>query len=238
MQKRALVNCHGQTGARFRHELKFVVNDGDIAILRSRLSVLMQRDGNGSGTDGRYSVRSLYFDNYYDKALEEKLSGIGEREKFRIRFYNGNDALIKLEKKAKVGALSQKRSCSITRRQCESIMHGDETWMAQENDALMLEFYAKLKGEGMKPKTVVEYEREAYVHPLGNVRVTFDTSVRSGAYTGGFFENDLPMLGAYPLSVLEVKYDDFLPDSIRAVLQLGSRRQGTFSKYVACRVNG
>ena len=83
---------------KFRHELKQEITYADMLVLRQRLKTVMQKDSHA--TDGRYEIRSLYFDNLNDKALREKIDGVNVREKFRIRYYNGDTSLINLEKKS------------------------------------------------------------------------------------------------------------------------------------------
>lgn len=221
---------------RFRHELKYAINAADAAILRSRLSACMARDGHSGGI---YTVRSLYFDDPYDKALSEKLDGVDAREKFRIRCYNGDGGFIRLEKKAKRHGLCMKRQAELTRDETERILAGDTAWMRDEGGRpLLQEFYCKYTGALLRPKTLVDYRREAFVEPLGNARVTLDTNIRSGAYSCDFLGSAVPAFPVSPLSVLEVKYDAFLPAHVAAAVQLTGRHAGAFSKYAACRIYG
>ena len=221
---------------RFRHELKFTVNAGDVAVLRSRLGACMARDSHNGGV---YKIRSLYFDDPWDSALNEKLDGVDEREKFRIRCYNGDDSFLRLEKKMKRNGLCKKLQAELSRAEVERILAGDAAWMADEAERpLLQEFYCKLSGALLQPKTLVDYRREAFVEPLGNVRVTLDTDIRSGVYSRDFFDPAVPMLPVSPLSVLEVKYDAFLPAHVAAAVQLSGRMAGAFSKYAACRIYG
>lgn len=85
---------------KYRHELKHYINVADVLELRSRLKHVAYPDQN-SGADGKYLVRSLYFDNYKDKAVTDKLSGQSRREKFRLRYYNNDTSFLRLEKRAK-----------------------------------------------------------------------------------------------------------------------------------------
>lgn len=93
-------------GIKYRHEWKHVLNTVDLLILRQRLRAVMESDPHA--VDGRYQIRSLYFDNEEDKALREKIDGVNMREKFRIRLYNCNAAVIHLEKKSKRNGLGTK----------------------------------------------------------------------------------------------------------------------------------
>lgn len=224
---------------KYRHEYKHVINLLDYHTLRPRIHAIARLDPN-AGADGRYYIRSLYFDDDNDRALREKLYGLPNREKFRIRLYNQSEAFIRLEKKSKLNGLCNKRSVQLTREQAEQIIAGDYAWMPSTNNALLTEFYAKLFYKRLRPKTLVDYWREAYLFPYGNVRITFDFDVRTGLYSTGLFDktiSDFPT-GEPGLLLLEVKYDNFLPDIIRDLIQTNTRRTGAFSKYAACRMYG
>lgn len=130
-------------------------------------------------------IRSLYFDNAADKALWEKLDGVGGREKFRIRYYNDDLSLIRLEKKMKAGSLVKKQSTLLTAAQVSSIVNGHPDWVPYSRDALICELYAKMRLQGLRPRIIVEYIREPSIFALGNVRVTLDYQIRTGFITGG-----------------------------------------------------
>lgn len=223
----------------YRHEFKHVINQLDYHSLRQRVQAIAKLDPH-SGVDGRYHIRSLYFDSDDDKALREKLYGLPNREKYRIRFYNFNSDLIRLEKKSKTNGLCNKQSTALTREQVEQILNGDQTWMLDESSVLLADFYGKLCYQRLRPKTIVDYWREAYIYPYGNVRITFDSQVRTGLYSTELFDRNTPTLhaGEPGLLLLEVKYDNFLPDIIRDLIQTNTRHTEAFSKYAACRIYG
>lgn len=223
----------------YRHEYKYTVNLLDYHALRQRIRLVARLDPNAAA-NGRYHIRSLYFDNSDDKALREKLYGLQSREKFRIRLYNENGDFLRLEKKSKRNGLCNKQSAELTRTQAEQILAGDTEWMLKSDDALLAEFYAKMRYQQLRPKTLVDYYREAYIFPYGNVRITFDSDVRTGLYSTGLFDKDIPTLRTREPGVLllEVKYDNFLPDIIRDLIQTNTRRTEAFSKYAVCRIYG
>ncbi len=226
----------------YRHEYKHEINLADYFAIRQRVSAAMALDTN-AGEGGKYHVRSLYFDNADDKALREKICGLPDREKYRLRIYGGNDALIRLEKKSKAGGLCNKKSTQLRREQAQSIISGgmdEKRWMEESGDGVLAEFYAKLSFQGLRPKTLVDYQREAYTYPCGNVRVTFDSDIRTGIYSTGFFDGNAPTIGVCQPGTLlmEVKYDRFLPDIVRDLVQTNARRANSFSKYAACRIYG
>lgn len=221
-----------------RHEHKHIISYADRCILRSRVSAVMKIDENAE-KDGRYRIRSLYFDNLYDKALREKIDGVNIREKFRLRYYNGDLSYICLEKKSKINGLCKKESAVVTKEEVSSILAGDIAWMKQSDKPLLCELYSKMHSEGLAPKTIVDYTREAYTFSAGNVRVTFDYDIRTGIRSTDFLSPDsvtVPVRNGG--IVLEVKWDEFLPDVVRQAVQLDCGRRQAYSKYAACRVFG
>lgn len=219
----------------YRHEWKYEITYSEYLALRMRLQAVMQPD-NHTGPDGKYRICSLYFDNFRDKALREKLDGVNIRDKYRIRYYNDDDTFIVLEKKSKKNSLCQKQACRISRAVCEKILAGDTDWMRCAGDPLLRAFYADLTARLLRPKTLVSYTREPLVYAPGNVRVTFDMDIRSGLYHTALFDYAHPLTQVLPGNmILEVKYDQFLPDIIKMLLQSGAPRVGAFSKYAACR---
>lgn len=220
----------------FRHELKNRLNYMDYLILRQRLRAMLPVDSHVSG-DGSYHIRSLYFDNADNKALREKLDGVCEREKFRIRCYNGDDSLIRLEKKYKYDNLGCKFSARLTRAQVQSILDGETGWMGVSEDPLIRELYYKMLVQGLRPRTIVDYVREPFTFPAGNVRVTLDRDIRTGISATDFFNTELTTVPTGENAILmEVKYDDFIPTIVLDAIQTGERRSAAFSKYAACRV--
>jgi hypothetical protein len=232
--------------AKLRHELKHVISLADCFALRARLRVIADYDDH-AGADGKYKVRSLYFDNPDDLVLKQKLDGINSREKFRIRYYNNDPSYIRLEKKIKVNGLCSKQSVQLCREQCGQIVHGEIRWMRDAGEPLLLELFSKMQYQMLKPRTVVDYEREAFVYRPGNVRVTIDSRIRTGVFSTDLFNQYMPVIPTgqqgivtdqQGMVILEVKYDEFLPDIIADTLQIPNRQQSPFSKYAAARIFG
>ena len=219
----------------FRHEWKHEINYGDMLVLRHRLSAVMQRDVNA--VDGKYFIRSLYFDNTADKALREKLDGVNNREKFRIRYYNHDPSLIHLEKKSKHNGLGRKESAELTAAEAQSIVEGNWEWMKNTDRPLVQELCAKMRSQGLRPRTIVDYVREPFVYAPGNVRVTLDYDIRTGLRSVDFLNPNCVTIpvGDAPI-ILEVKWDAFLPGIIRDIVQLEGRHTSAFSKYAICRI--
>ena len=219
----------------FRHEIKHEINHHDMLILRQRLQAVMKPDSNA--VNGKYEIRSLYFDNLDDKALREKLNGVNIREKYRIRLYNNDTSMINLERKFKHGGLGYKDSATLTPEQALSIANGDVSWMATSTDEVILGFYTRIRNEGLAAKVIVDYTREPFVFAPGNVRVTLDYNIRTGLACTDFLNPDcvtIPIKDSP--SILEVKWDNYLPNVIRDIVQLDGRRNAAFSKYAVCRM--
>ncbi len=239
---------------KYRHEQKIEISYGDLLALRARLQAVLRPDPHAP--NGRYIIRSLYFDNDRNKALREKLDGVNQREKFRLRCYNGDMNFIRLEKKSKINGLCRKESAVLTPAEAESLLAGKlctAPVTEPETSAdgcggesapasiapLTRELLIKMRSQGLKPKTLVEYTREAYIFAPGNVRVTLDYNIRTGLSGTDFLNPDCIMVAAGDApAILEVKWDEYLPDIIRDLVQMSQRRVGAFSKYAACRVYG
>ena len=222
---------------KYRHEWKHEINYADMLTLRTRLSAVMKRDEHAIG--GIYQIRSLYFDTPSDKVLREKIDGINIREKFRIRYYNGNTSFIVLEKKSKINGLCAKESCRITKEEAQKIVDSDLGWMLSSERPLCQELYSKMLSQGLKPKTIVDYTRDPFVFAPGNVRVTIDYNIRTGAFRTDFLNPETITLpaGESPI-ILEVKWDEYLPDIIKDAVTIPGRRVAAFSKYEQCRIYG
>lgn len=219
---------------KFRNECKQKINLSDMLQLKKRLSAVLKHDEHAK-EDGCYTVKSLYFDNLYDKALREKCDGLWYREKFRIRYYNSDLSFIRLEKKSKFGGKSLKESTKITEREVSSLLRGDIDFLKQSKKPLFRELYAKMRFQLLRPKCIVKYTRESFVHPLGNVRITLDSEISGSNNVLEFLNPALPFANLYRLSILEVKWDEFLPQVVRDAVQLNSRKTTSFSKYAAAR---
>ena len=221
----------------FRHEWKHEINYSDLLILRQRLKAVAKLDCHS--VNGKYEIRSLYFDNLYDTALREKIDGVNRREKFRIRYYNGDTSFIALEKKSKLNGLCQKSEARVSAEEAQKIVDGDYNWMIDSDRPLVKEFYSKILSKGLKPKTIVDYTREPFVFSAGNVRVTIDYNIRTGLHCTDFLNPECVTVPAgYSPIILEVKWDGFLPDIIRDAVQLEGRCSSAFSKYAVCRIYG
>ncbi len=218
----------------FRHELKHEITMQDMITIRQRLRAVATPDAHA--IDGKYLIRSLYFDTPEDKALIEKQAGVSRRQKFRIRYYNGDKSVIHLEKKSKTAGLGTKVSANLTKEQADSIVSGNILWMKDQDNELIRELYSKMVSERLRPRTIVDYTREPFIFGPGNVRVTLDYDIRTGLDNTDFLDMDcVTVPAAFGICIMEVKWDNFLPDIIRDAVQLKNTRTESFSKYEACR---
>ncbi len=181
-------------------------------------------------------MSSLYFDTPNDKALRQKIDGVNCREKFRLRHYNGDLSFIRLEKKSKQNGLGCKRSARVTKEQVAQLLDGDIAFLLESGDPLLQELYSKMKGQLLTPKTIVTYDREAFLYGPGNVRITLDRNLRTGLNSRDFLN---PKVFHAPVhdgcAVLEVKYDAFLPEIVKMAVQVPNRQASAYSKYAVCR---
>jgi len=215
-----------------RHEIKYAIGLREAELLKHRLPALLRRDRH-AGPDGSYFIRSLYFDDADFTAYREKLDGVKERTKYRIRFYNQNDAVIFLEKKTKDGDMTGKDSVPLTREQTEAFLRGDPALLRLPGLAGEL---GRLRQGVWRPAVIVDYDRYAYTYPTGNVRVTIDMDVRTCPYRTELFDDRLltvPVLDEGE-AVLEVKYDAFLPAPVRELLHGVPKQRCAVSKYTRC----
>lgn len=219
----------------YRHEWKTEISFMDKLLLCQRLDAVCERDPH-VGSDGCYHIRSIYFDNPEDVALRDNVVGAPHRQKFRIRYYNGNLSYIQLEKKCKDFALGYKLAANLSVEDTQRIIDGDTDFLLRSSEPLLRDLGEQMLYGLYRAKTIVDYTRIPYIYTAGNVRVTLDYDIRTGLWSKDFLNWDSPTIPASDICLLEVKYDNFIPDVIRDAVQLGSRRVGAFSKYAASRM--
>ena len=200
-------------------------------LIASRLKTVMPLDIHQNGN--AYLIRSLYFDDILDRCMDENDAGVDQRQKFRIRMYGPHAQPIHLEIKEKSNSMNKKLSCDLTETECRQIIEGTLP-LGFDQRRPLTQLQLQMRCALMRPKVIIEYERTAFVHPTGNVRITFDRNIMASRHCKEFFADRLP--GAVPLlpvgiHVLEVKYDELLPDFIAKALEIGKLQQTAFSKY-------
>lgn len=220
----------------FRHEQKYLIIGAQLEMLKNRVNHLMDVDRH-AGADGSYSIRSLYFDDYENRCFYENENGTDPREKFRIRIYNHSTERITLECKRKERGKTLKTSCPLTVEQTRMLMEGKPIPDISHQPEVLRKLTLQMHTRRMRPVVIVEYDRIPYVYKNGNARITLDTNIASSKEVGRFLDETLPKRPVMPLGqqLLEVKYDEYLPDFIYRNLQLHSLQQTAFSKYYICR---
>lgn len=219
----------------FRHEYKYPVTDAQIAMLKNRIRSLIRLDDHAEG--GMYNIRSLYFDDYTNRCFYENQNGTDPREKFRIRIYNHSSERIALECKRKEREKTLKTSCLITKEQAQGLMRGECLPDIAQQPPMLRRLTLEMMMRHMRPAVIVEYDRIPYVYSDGNVRITFDMNISSSADISGFLDDNIakrPVM-ATGMQLMEVKFDEFLPDFIYRSLQLNSLCRTAYSKYYLCR---
>lgn len=223
-------------GKKLRHELKYYINYYQYICLKNNIKHVMKQDENADD-DGNYSVRSLYFDDIYDTALYEKNYGVFHRKKYRIRIYNNSDEVIKLECKSKFGQYINKEAKNLTIDEYDAILNNDFSFLTNKT-GIMQDFYRGVTDKLLKPKVIVDYQREAYILESGDVRVTFDKGLKAGFNSVDIFDKNLATISIFDDSmvVLEIKYNEYIPQHILNLINLPSHSRVASSKYVMCRV--
>ena len=217
-----------------RHEEKYICTESYLRILESRLQGFLSPDSNQD--ESGYEIRSLYFDTPSDRMYEEGLAGLEKRDKYRVRIYNGETDVIKLEKKTSVRSLKKKKTAFIEKAYADGLIWNSEpeNVLDYETGTLLQEFTALQKTELLRPKIVVAYDRKAFVSDIGNVRITLDKNIRATDRVEGFFEKDTTYFPVLPsgIHLLEVKYDGILPGYLVRLVNFANLERTSFSKYV------
>lgn len=218
----------------FRHELKYLISEAEKEVLIRRLSPFMRADAHARGEG--YMIRSLYFDDRFERAYEEKLSGVESRKKYRIRIYDYSDQVIKLECKHKEGQYIHKTAAALTREETQAIIDGRYAFLLGRKEPLCREFYFECALNKMAPKVVVDYDRIPFVYPYGDVRITFDCGVRAGLFVDNIFDRTLPVASVMEpgMLIMEVKFTEYLPELIRRLLPVADSAYMAYSKYTMC----
>ena len=225
-----------RNGLPARHELKYFINPAEVEALRARLRPVLDMDRHC--VNGRpYVIRSLYFDDIDDTAWFDKQAGVMHRDKYRIRIYRYSDREIFLERKRKMGDLIQKSSVQITRRLCDQIVSGNPSGLQKASHPLLQDMYVQMRTRLLRPRVIVDYTREAYLHPAEDVRITFDQNLRSGLYSSDLFNPKLPTVCPHDrnVEILEVKFNNYLPAYIAALMSGIEAERSAVSKYILCR---
>lgn len=222
----------------YRVENKYLITEDKIAYLKTLLEGFASYDSNMDGDS--YLIRSIYFDDLYNSCLLDNEGGNDHRSKFRIRTYNNDSSYINLERKSKRNRYTAKETIPLSTYEVSEICFSDRigafpssSYKRLSDSPLLTRFYAELSLRGLSPVNIIEYERTAFVEPVGNVRITFDMNIGYTNEITSFFESSLGCTPILPLGyhILEVKYDELLPDYLTDILRKVSLQKTMFSKY-------
>lgn len=214
----------------FRKEIKYLISRREAMILQQKLDGIMERDIHGE--NGRYFIRSQYYDSIDDQDLWDNLDGMYEKRKIRLRIYSLSDLSAKLEFKCKNGSDGVKYSIPVSREQALQMEQGDASFLLEYETELAMRLYLRITQGCYRPKTIIDYQRLAFAYPAGDVRITFDTDIRGTLYPYGLFEDvGTDALGSTEQVLMEVKYTGFLPDMIAETLKEADELSTSHSKY-------
>lgn len=225
---------NGKKKEAFRNEWKYLISTSEHAALRSRMAPVFRLDPHAQ--NGGYRIRSLYFDDYQHSAYVEKECGVLMRKKYRIRIYDFRDNFIKLERKKKFGSYIYKEDAPLTRQEVAQILAGEYDFLLKSPYPLCREFYVECVSNVMRPRVIVDYDREPWILDAGTVRITFDMDVRAAVGGYDIFDSTLPALPALEPGklVMEVKFTEFLPQIVRDMLPPAGSEFAAVSKFVLC----
>ncbi|MDA3847578.1 MAG: polyphosphate polymerase domain-containing protein [Vallitaleaceae bacterium] len=218
-----------------RHEIKYTINYFDYLTYSGRLKKILKEDHSVNGEG--YEVTSIYFDDRYNTAYLEKIRGDEFRSKYRLRYYNDEQDFYKLEKKEKWQRMTVKSSTQLEKKVVDEILLGNYQVIADSQDTLVREFYYGLTKKMLRPKTVIRYHRNAYMHPIGEFRLTLDTDIRFGLYRDNIPVDQLMYMQAIENNevIMELKFDGVLPSMISNMIQASRVISSSSSKYVYSR---
>ena len=219
----------------YRHEYKYLISKADAQLLKCRLPHIMERDPH-AGETGQYTIRSLYFDDFANTAYYDKVDGVNYRAKYRIRFYNYDASILKLEKKEKNGNLTRKTAQTITKRDAQALEFALSAGCPDTKEGLVEELRLQFLSQGLRPRALVDYDRTPFICRDGNTRITLDENVRTRPYIAHLFASPramIPVMDADQV-ILEVKFDDFLPGYLATALADIPKVNMAISKFAMC----
>lgn len=223
--------------SKYRYEIKYLISKKIALDLMNKLSLIMNVDKNSYNKDLTYSIRSLYFDDLESTAYYEKIYGVEYRKKYRIRIYNNNFDVIRLECKYKSNNLTYKKQQLINREICSKIINGDISDIDIDNDDLLSQFIIDSKLHNLLPSVIVDYNRLAFTYHISDIRITFDSKIKTGQYNYNLFDKDVAFASLISDDevILEVKFNEVLPEHIQNVLGSVPMIRQAFSKFAICR---
>lgn len=217
----------------YRHEVKYLISENTANLLKYKLSLIMKKDEH---YDDYYNIRSLYFDDIYNTFYHEKIDGIIDRKKYRIRIYNLDDTFISVEIKGKNNDLSFKDRDIITKEEYDYLINKEYDKININNRKILKDLIKNMKYKNIIPKVVVDYRRLAFVYDIDDTRITFDENIKSGKFNYDLFDKDMFLYDILNENeiLLEVKYNETLPYVLKEILSKSSTIYTSLSKYALC----
>ncbi len=219
-----------------RSEIKYIISERQYQVLINRIEIIVPEDKNSAGSLG-YQVRSVYFDSYKDKSLNEKDEGFAARTKYRIRIYDLDCDEAKIEVKNKINERVTKQTQIISKEHAQKLLGGEYDFLINSENPLLQQIYTKFVIGNYRPKLLIEYQRRAFFDEASNVRITFDHNIRINKSNFDLFGKNTHLIKIVPqnLRVLEIKYDRIIPEHIKRALQIDRFEKTSFSKYLTGR---
>ncbi len=220
-----------------RQELKYYINFIDYFNISSIISKIFSKDPHNT-SNGAYHIRSLYFDNKSNQDYHQKINGIEKRKKIRIRLYNLNSSLVKLEIKNKFNDYIVKKSLIISTDDTGELISGNYNCLLDYRDAVAVNVYKEFLKDFYRPVILIDYKREAYNYDLNQIRINFDSQIKKREINlGDLFINDnnaSPVLSSNKI-IMEIKFNGRIPTWIKNLLQLPRFERCAISKYTLSR---
>ncbi|MDU4889456.1 MAG: polyphosphate polymerase domain-containing protein [Clostridium sp.] len=221
-----------------RKEEKYLVDLTEAAHFSKMFNQVLEKDN--FSKNGSYTVRSLYFDtvddiDFFDKINEQEL-----RRKIRLRIYSPKDKTAKLELKQKQNVYQKKRSMTISREDAMELINGNVSVLLKYGNDFADEMYSIMSMNCYRPKTIVEYQRSAFMAKENNIRITFDSNIQATESSFDLFDENLLLYNVLDLNstIIEVKYDKFMLGYISEIISCINRRSVSSSKYCLARSIG
>lgn len=225
---------------RYRHELKYfigVVSSWEYQELSRAFRRSLSLDPN-CGENGEYYIRSLYLDTPESDDYFEKVSGIYKRKKIRLRIYRNTNETAKLEIKNRIGQYIFKEGSTVSREDALALIAGNKDVLLNYDHPTTHNAYYYMCREYYRPAVMVDYEREAFIGPSDDIRITFDKNIRGSSIDFNLYNRENTMLPAFDedMMVLEVKFKEFLPEWIHDILKYHTSERFAISKYYFTRI--
>lgn len=217
----------------FRVEKKYEIPYILAMQLKNTLESTLKSDINNK--DSGYMVRSLYFDTIFDNDYKDKEDGIEYRKKLRLRTYDLDSNILKLELKEKKGELQLKRSLVISREMGKRLINCDYSVLLEIDSDFSREIYYLMNTKLYKPKCIIEYSRQAFIVEENNTRITIDSNIKATEVNMDIFSKNLQLCSVSHKTILEVKYNNFLLSYIKDIVNGANTSEISASKYCMAR---